>query len=62
MSFIRKIKTNSGMYRARVENKRVDGKVRQTVVQWLGKTVDTEEILFDRIGKLEAQPDILHFA
>ena len=55
MSFIRKIKTVSGIYRARVENRRVDGKVKQTVIEWLGKAPDTEETLGNRVSRLTEQ-------
>jgi len=59
MSFIRKIKTKSGIYLARVETRRADGKVKQTVIEWLGKAPDTEETLGNRIRRLEAQRDEL---
>jgi hypothetical protein len=55
MSFIRKIKTSSGIYLARVENRRVDGKVKQTVLEWLGKAPDTEETLYSKINRLMGQ-------
>ncbi len=57
MSFIRKIKTGSGIYRARVENRRVDGKVKQTVIEWLGKVTDPEETLDREMIKLVNQLD-----
>ena len=37
MSFIRVIKTKSGRYEAEVESYRKDGKVKQRVINWLGK-------------------------
>ncbi len=55
MSFIRRIKSGSGIYRARVENRRVDGKVKQTVVEWMGKAPDTEEALLNRVKRLRGQ-------
>lgn len=39
MSFIRKIKKPSGTYLARVESYRKDGKVKQRVIEYLGKSV-----------------------
>jgi len=40
MSFIRKIKKGKNVYLARVENKRVKGKVVQRVLKYIGKEID----------------------
>jgi hypothetical protein len=40
MVFIRKIKKKSGTYMAEVESYRVNGKVKQRVVKYLGKNID----------------------
>jgi len=40
MTFIRKIKKKSGTYLAKVESYRIDGKVRQRVIEYLGKEID----------------------
>lgn len=38
MSFIRTVKVKGHEYKCEVENFRVDGKVRQRIVQYLGRT------------------------
>ena len=40
MTFIRKIKKTSGTYLAEVESYRIDGKVKQRVIKYLGKEID----------------------
>ena len=45
MSFVRKIKTKRGTYLAEVENRRVDGKVVQKHIRYVGREVDGETIL-----------------
>lgn len=45
MSFIRKIKSKSGTYLAEVENVRVDGKVVQKHIRYVGREVDGRTIL-----------------
>jgi transposase len=45
MSFIRRIKTKTGTYLAEVENRRVDGKVVQKHIRYVGREVDGETIL-----------------
>ena len=40
-TFIRKIKTKSGTYLAEVRNKRVDGKVKQGFIKYIGKDVNS---------------------
>ena len=37
MAFVRKIKKGDAVYLALVENKRIEGKVRQRVIKYLGK-------------------------
>jgi transposase len=38
--FIRKIKTKSGTYLAEVETKRIDGKVKQRIIRYIGKEIN----------------------
>ncbi|MGC8730366.1 MAG: hypothetical protein ACP5RP_03220 [Candidatus Micrarchaeia archaeon] len=38
--FIRKIKTKSGTYLAEVENKRINGKVKQRIIRYVGKEIN----------------------
>ena len=45
MSFIRKIKRKSGTYLAEVENVRVEGKVVQKHIRYVGKEIDGKTIL-----------------
>jgi transposase len=40
MAFIRKIKKGNSVYLAKVENYRLDGKVKQRVIEYIGKEVD----------------------
>ena len=40
-TFIRKIKTKSGTYLAEVRNKRVDGKVKQEFIRYIGKDMNS---------------------
>jgi transposase len=40
MAFIRKIKKGNSVYLAEVENHRVDGKVKQTVIRYVGTEID----------------------
>lgn len=44
MSFIRKIKKGNSVYLARVENYREDGKVKQRVLEYVGKEVDGKPV------------------
>ncbi len=46
MSFIRKIKRKGRVYLAEVENRRIDGRVKQYVIQYLGKDSNAEESIF----------------
>lgn len=44
MAFIRKIKKKSGTYLAKVESYRKDGKVKQKVIEYLGKEIDGKPV------------------
>ena len=44
MSFVRRIKKGNSVYLARVENYRKDGKVKQKVLEYLGKEVDGKPV------------------
>ena len=46
MSFIRKIKKNGKIYLAEVENKRVDGRVKQSFIRYLGRDPESENSAF----------------
>ncbi len=46
MGFVRKIKRNGKIYLAEVENKRVDGRVKQSFIRYLGKDLGTETSAF----------------
>ena len=50
MSFIRKIRKGSRIYLAEVENKRVNGKVIQYHIQYIGKEADNKTILSTSIS------------
>lgn len=50
MSFIRKIKKGSRIYLAEVENKRINGKVIQHHIQYIGKEADNKTILSTSIS------------
>ena len=43
-TFIRKIKTKSGTYLAEVRNKRVDGKVKQEFIRYVGKEMNSSVV------------------
>ncbi|MBN1290663.1 MAG: transposase, partial [Candidatus Latescibacteria bacterium] len=45
MSFIRKIKKGNSVYLAEVENKRIDGRIVQKHIRYVGKEVDDKPIL-----------------
>ena len=55
MSFIRKIKTNSGTYLAEVEGYRKDGKVKQRVIKYLGKEIDGQPVKKVFANKIQVQ-------
>lgn len=50
MAFIRKIRKNGAIYLAEVENKRVNGKVVQKHIRYVGKEVDGQTILSSSIS------------
>jgi transposase len=55
MTFIRKIKKKSGTYLAEVENKRINGKVTQRVIRYIGKEVDGEAVRRVKTNKLRVE-------
>jgi len=52
MSFIRKIKKGKNVYLAEVENKRIDGKIVQHHIRYVGKEVDSQTILSTSISDI----------
>lgn len=46
MGFVRKIKRNGKIYLAEVENKRVAGRVKQSLIRYIGKDFETETSVF----------------
>jgi transposase len=55
MSFIRKIKRNGKIYLAEVENVRINGKVVQRHLRYVGKEADGKEILSCSISEVEIE-------
>jgi transposase len=55
MSFIRKIKRNGKIYLAEVENVRVNGKVRQRHIRYVGKEADGHTVLSCSISDAEIE-------
>jgi transposase len=53
MSFIRKIKKKDGVYLAEVENKRINGKVVQRHIRYIGREVDGRTILSVSMSDVE---------
>jgi transposase len=53
MSFIRKIKVGDKIYLAEVESKRVNGKVVQRHIRYVGKEVDGEKVLASSLSNVE---------
>jgi transposase len=53
MSFIRKIKVGDKVYLAEVESKRVNGKVVQRHIRYVGKEVDGEKVLASSLSNVE---------
>lgn len=53
MSFIRKIKRNGKTYLAEVRNERIDGKVVQKHIRYIGKEVDGKEVLSSSLSNLK---------
>ena len=45
MSYIRKIKKNGKTYLAEVEGKRINGKVVQKHIRYIGKEVDDKKVI-----------------
>jgi transposase len=60
MSFIRKIKKNGKTYLAEVENKRVDGKVVQKHIRYVGREAEGKTILATSISDLEVDHVKVH--
>jgi transposase len=55
MSFIKKIKKNGKIYLAEVESRRINGKVVQKYIRYLGKQVDGETVITTTIGDLKVE-------
>jgi hypothetical protein len=53
MSFIRKIKVGDKTYLAEVENQRINGKVVQRNIRYIGKEVDGETLLASSMSNIE---------
>jgi transposase len=60
MSFIRKIKKGNKVYLAEVENVRIDGKVVQRHIRYVGKEADGKTILSSSISDAEIESVKLH--
>ena len=52
MSFIRKIKKGKKVYFAEVENKRIDGKIVQRYIRYVGSAPDNQTILSTSISDI----------
>jgi transposase len=61
MAFIRKIKKGDSIYLAKVESYREDGKVKQRVLEYVGKEVDGQAVQKVDISKLEVN-NVKHYA
>lgn len=61
MAFIRKIKKGSATYLAKVESYREDGKVKQRVIEYIGKEVNGEAVQKVDISSLEVE-NVKHHA
>jgi hypothetical protein len=61
MAFIRKIKKGNATYLAKVESYREDGKVKQRVIEYIGKEVNGEALQKTDISLLEVE-NIKHYA
>ncbi len=55
MSFIRKIKRGNKVYLAEVENIRVDGRIHQRHIKYIGKEADGKTILSSSISNIEVE-------
>ena len=53
MSFIRKVKIGNKIYLSEVENKRINGKVVQKHIRYVGKEADGKTILSSSISNLQ---------
>ncbi len=60
MSYIKKIKKNGKTYLAEVESKRVDGKVVQRYIRYVGKETDGKTILSSSISNLSVEEVKIH--
>ena len=60
MAFIRKIKKGNAIYLAKVESYREDGKVKQRVLEYIGKEVEGVAVEKIDINKVEAN-SVLHY-
>ena len=61
MAFIRKIKKGNATYLAKVESYREDGKVKQRVLEYIGKEENGVAIQKVDINKIEVQ-NVKHYA
>jgi hypothetical protein len=53
MSFIRKVKIGNKIYLSEVENQRINGKVVQKHIRYVGKEADGKTILSSSISNLQ---------
>lgn len=60
MSYVRRIKRNGKIYLAEVESKRVDGKIIQRHIKYLGKEADGKTILSSSISNISIEEIKLH--
>lgn len=60
MSFIRKIKKSGKTYLAEVENIRIDGKIRQKHIRYIGREIDSKTILSSSISDISIEEIKLH--
>ena len=60
MSYIKKIKKNGKIYLAEVESKRVDGKVVQRHIRYIGKEADGKTILSSSISDISIEEVKIH--
>ena len=58
MGFIRKIKRNGKIYLAEVKNQRVDGKVKQSFIRYIGKDPDSEKSAFPNSPTASTPSDV----
>lgn len=60
MSFIRKIKKNGKTYLSEVENVRIDGKIHQKHIRYIGRELDSKTILSSSISDVSIEEIKLH--